>query len=122
MKSFAVVLAAVAAAAQGQVLHAGLPLAGLPAAGYAGLPAGYAAGIPAGIPAGYAGLPLAGHAGLPLAATYAAGPAVLPAAAPAVIAAAPKTYAVPPARIVQEPAVVETITTPVEQHGYKIKY
>merc|ERR1712002_849961 len=96
--------------AQGQVLHAGLPLAGLPAAGYAGLPAGYAAGIPA------------GYAGLPLAATYAAGPAVLPAAAPAVIAAAPKTYAVPPARIVQEPAVVETITTPVEQHGYKIKY
>jgi|ERR1712142_4672 len=125
MKSFAVILAAVAAAAQGQVLHhaAGLPFAGyhgLPAA----LPAGYA-GLPAALPAaGYAGL----HAGLhyapaqPLA--YAAAPAAVaaPLPAPAVIPAVPKTYAVPPARIVEEPAIVETINTPVEQHGYKIKY
>jgi len=110
MKSFAVILAAVAAAAQGQVLHAGLPFAGYH-------------GLPAALPAGYAGL----HAGLhyapaqPLA--YAAAPAVAaPLPAPAVIPAAPKTYAVPPARIVEEPAIVETINTPVEQHGYKIKY
>merc|ERR1712142_872534 len=106
MKSFAVILAAVAAAAQGQVLH---HAAGLPFAGYDGLPAA----LPA---AGYAGL----HAGLhyapaqPLA--YAAAPAAVaaPLPAPAVIPAAPKTYAVPPARIVEEPAIVETINTPVE--------
>merc|ERR1712168_1639581 len=96
MKSFAVILAAVAAAAQGQILNAGLPL------GYHGLPAA----LPAGLPAGYAhaGLPL-GYHGLP--ATYAAAPlaaaplAAAPLPAPAVIPAVPKTYAVPPARIVE---------------------
>jgi len=46
-----------------------------------------------------------------------------PIAAPAhIIPAAPKTYAVPPARIINEPAHVETIAEKVEQHGYKIKY
>merc|ERR1712121_56692 len=112
MKSFAVVLAAAVAAAQGQAIlpanfaHAGLPL------GYNGLAPGFA-GLPLAAPAAYAGLPLAAPAAF----------AQAPIAAPAtIIPAAPKTYAVPPARLVQEPAVVETITTPVEQHGYKIKY
>jgi len=117
MKSFAVVLAAVAAAAQGQIIH------------QAGLPLGYH-GLPAALPAGYAhaGLAHAGlaHAGLhyaPAPLAYAAAPAALPAVAPAaIIPAAPKAYPVPPARIVEEPAHVETIHTPVEQHGYKIKY
>merc|ERR1712036_198326 len=86
MKSFAVILAAAVAAAQGQVV----------------LPAGYAH---AGLPAGYAhaGLPLGYHG---LAPGFAAAPA------------APKTYAVPPARIINEPAHVETIAEKVEQHGY----
>jgi len=134
MQSFAVVLAAIVAAAQGAeiALPAGLP-AGLP---LAGLPAGYAhAGFPlAGLPAGYAhaGLPLAGlQAGLPLNAGLNYAPGVyahagLPLTAQplvqTVVPAAPKTYAVPPARIIENPAHVETISEKVEQHGYKIKY
>merc|ERR1712055_828090 len=105
MKSFAVVLAAAVAAAQGQQVL---------------LPGGYA-GLHAGLPLGYNGLAPGFAAGLPLAApaAYAQAPVVAPAH---IIPAAPKTYAVPPARIVQEPAIVETISEPVEQHGYKIKY
>jgi len=118
MQSFAVVLAAVVAAAQGQ---------------FAPLPAGiHAAGLPLGAFPYHAGLPLAAHTGaLPLqyaaGVQYAGAPAHLnyaafPAAAPVIPAAVPKTYAVPPARIVEEPAIIETATEKVEQHGYKIKY
>merc|ERR1711988_14144 len=105
MKSFAVILAAAVAAAQGQVLLPGnfAPAAGLPLA-YNGFPHGLAPGFAA-APAVYAEAPIA---------------APLPAAR--IIPTPPKTYAVPPARIVNEPAVVEQVHEAVEQHGYKIKY
>jgi hypothetical protein len=106
MKSFAVILAAAVAAAQGQVILPGnfAPAAGLPFAynGLHGLAPGFAAA-----PAVYAEAPIA---------------APLPTFPKRIIPTGPKTYAVPPARIVNEPAVVETVHEAVEQHGYKIKY
>merc|ERR1711973_48641 len=109
MKSFAVILAAAVAAAQGQVLLPGnfAPVAGLPLA-YNGFPHGLAPGFAA-APAVYAEAPIAAPIAAPL-----------PAAR--IIPTPPKTYAVPPARIVNEPAVVEQVHEAVEQHGYKIKY
>merc|ERR1711988_1875504 len=96
MKSFAVILAAAVAAAQGQVLLPGnfAPAAGLQLAynGFHGLAPPIAAPIAAPLPAAR------------------------------IIPTPPKTYAVPPARIVNEPAVVEQVHEAVEQHGYKIKY
>jgi len=121
MQSFAVVLAAVVAAAQGQIaLPAGvqaLPAAGLPLGAFpyhAGLAGAYAPHhLGAALPLQYA------HAGLPLAAGAAPAPLAY---APVAVPAAPRTYAVPPPRFVEEPAIVETVTEKVEQHGYKIKY
>jgi len=93
---------------------------GLYANGVAGLPYGaygaYGYGGAVAAPAAYGAY---GYPGLGAPAL-----APLPVAAAPVVAAlpAPRQYAVPAPRVLQEESIVEKIVEPVEQWGYKIKY